>query len=84
MTAPMKELARALKARDLCHAGNPVARWMADCLEAKSPADDPERLRPVKPDRAKEGKRIDGMVSLLLALDGRMAVPAELPDADIF
>jgi hypothetical protein len=45
------------------HAGNPVARWMADSLEAKTPRDDPDRVRPVKPDRAKSGKRIDGMVS---------------------
>lgn len=84
MTQPMKELVRALKAVELNHAGNPVARWMADALEAKSPTDDPERTRPVKPDRMKVGKRIDGMVSLLLALDGRLAEADDLPAADIF
>jgi phage terminase large subunit-like protein len=85
MTQPMKELMRALKAGELNHAGNPVARWMADCLEAKSPSDDPDRVRPVKPDRGQSGKRIDGMVTLLLALDGRLTVDAdELPAADIF
>lgn len=84
MTQPMKELMRGLKACEFNHAGNPVARWMADSLEAKSPTDDPDRVRPVKPDRGKSGKRIDGMVSLLLAIDGRLTVDAELPAADIF
>ena len=85
MTQPMKELVRGLTAREFNHAGNPVARWMADALEAKSPTDDPERVRPVKPDRNKTGKRIDGMVTLLLAIDGRLTVDAdELPAADIF
>lgn len=73
MTDPMKELARLLKRHDgeLLHGGNPVARWMADNLEAKNPVDDPERLRPVKPNRDKVGKRIDGMVTLLYGIDGR-------------
>lgn len=74
MTAPMKELDRLLKATELQQHGNPVARWMADSLEAKSPADDPDRTRPVKPDRGKSGKRIDGMVTLLMNIAGRMTV----------
>jgi phage terminase large subunit-like protein len=61
-----------LKGREYRHLGNPVARWMADALEAKSPRDDPDRIRPVKPQREKTGKRIDGLVALLMAEDGRM------------
>ncbi|MCZ7414303.1 terminase large subunit [Streptomyces sp. WMMC897] len=72
MTGPMGELMRRLKARELTHFGNPVAQWMADALECKSPRDDPDRIRPVKPDRGKSGKRIDGMPALLFALDGSM------------
>ncbi|GEC02965.1 terminase [Streptomyces spinoverrucosus] len=72
MTAPMSELMRRLKASELAHFGNPVARWMADTVEKKSPRDDPDRLRPVKPDRDKTGKRIDGIPSLLFAVDGAM------------
>lgn len=72
MTAPMKEFMRLLKAEALCHGGNPVARWMADNLEAKSPADDPERVRPVKPSREQSGKRIDGMPALFFAIDSRL------------
>lgn len=77
MTQPMKELMRMLKAHELNHAGNPVARWMADNLEAKTPRDDPERIRPVKPDRGKTGKRIDGMVSLLFAIESSTRVVEE-------
>lgn len=85
MTGPMTELMRLLKARELAHGGNPVARWMADNLEVKRPRDDPDRIRPVKPERYRSGVRIDGMVALLFAVDGRMAVAEEpLAEADIF
>jgi hypothetical protein len=43
---------------------------MADNLDAKRPNDDPDRLRPVKPDRQATGKRIDGMPAWFFALDG--------------
>jgi phage terminase large subunit-like protein len=73
MTKPMSEFMRMLKAVELDHGGNPVARWMADNLEAKHPSDDPDRVRPVKPNRDKSGLRIDGMPALFFAIDGRMA-----------
>ncbi|MFM9653693.1 terminase TerL endonuclease subunit, partial [Streptomyces galilaeus] len=57
MTGPMTEFMRRLKADELQHFGNPVATWMADNVEKKSPRDDPDRLRPVKPDRDKTGIR---------------------------
>jgi phage terminase large subunit-like protein len=72
MTGPMIETMRALTAHEIRHGGNPVARWMADNLEAKRPRDDPDRMRPVKPDRAATGKRIDGMPALFFALDGML------------
>lgn len=75
MTAPMQEFMRLLKETELKTGGHPVLRWMADGLEAKSPADDPDRIRPVKPDRLRVGKRIDGMVTLFLAIDARMRAP---------
>ncbi|MFD4320120.1 terminase large subunit [Streptomyces sp. NPDC058548] len=70
MTPPMNEFMRGLKAREYVHFGNPVARWMADNLECKSPRDDPDRVRPVKPSRDKTGKRIDGMPAAFFAIDG--------------
>ncbi|MFF4548599.1 terminase large subunit [Streptomyces sp. NPDC001406] len=84
MTQPMTELMRMLKAGELKHYANPVARWMADNLEAKHPADDPDRVRPVKPDRKKSGKRIDGMPALCFAIDGSLAVDEGGAVADIF
>jgi phage terminase large subunit-like protein len=72
MTAPMQELMRVLRARELNHGGNPVAAWMASNLAAKYPRDDPDRVRPVKPPRDRSGVRIDGMITLLMALDGWM------------
>lgn len=72
MTGPMQEFSRRLHAREYAHGGNPVARWMAEHLRAKSPSDDPDRVRPVKPDRAKEHVRIDGLPALFFAEDGRM------------
>jgi phage terminase large subunit-like protein len=72
MTPPMAELMRRLRSGELAHFANPVVRWMADNLECKSPRDDPDRIRPVKPDRGKSGKRIDGMPALLFAVDGAM------------
>lgn len=84
MTAPMTELMRKLKANELKTYGNPVARWMADNLEAKHPTDDPDRVRPVKPDRRKSGKRIDGMPALCFAIDGSLAVDEGGAVADIF
>lgn len=81
MTAPMTEFMRRLRAREYRHLGNPVARWMADALEARSPREDPDRIRPVKPDRQQTGKRIDGMVALFLAEDAHMR-DAQLAKAD--
>lgn len=72
MTAPLAELQRLLKAGELRHGGHPVARWCADNLQVKSPTDDPDRMRPVKPERHASGKRIDGATTLLLAIDGRL------------
>lgn len=72
MTSPMTELLRLLTETELRHGGHPVARWHADALEAKSPVDDPDRMRPVKPMRNASGKRVDGMIALLLALDARL------------
>ena len=47
------------------HGGNPVLRWMADCLSIRQ--DENANIRPVKPDRMKSGKRIDGIVAAIMA-----------------
>lgn len=72
MTVPMQELSKMLVNSELVHGGNPVARWNADCLTAKRPADDPDRVRPVKPSRGAHESRIDGIAALLFALEGKV------------
>lgn len=71
MTGPMNEFMRMLKAGELKHGGNPAVRWQADNLEAKHPRDDASRIRPVKPDTGKTGKRIDAIPALFFAIDGK-------------
>lgn len=70
LSPPTKELRRLITERKIRHGGDPVLRWNIDSLEVKRDASDNER--PVKPDRKKSGKRIDGAVALIMALDGYM------------
>jgi phage terminase large subunit-like protein len=50
----------------LCHGGHPVARWNVDSAQVRR--DDGERIKLVKPDREKSGKRIDGLAALANAI----------------
>ena len=63
MTAPSKELLRLVLAKQIAHGGNPVLRWMADNVTAKS---DPAGN--VKPDKGKSTNKIDGIVASIMAL----------------
>lgn len=82
MSGPTKELLSLVMARRLIHGGNPMLRWMADCLEVRS--DPAGNLKPSKPDRRMNSNRIDGIVALIMALDramrhaGNMAAAAKL------
>ncbi len=49
---------------------HPVLRWMADCLMVKQDVNG--NVRPVKPERLKSSKRIDGMVALIMAMSRAM------------
>ena len=68
LSPPSKELERIVLASLLNHGGNPVASWNANAVEVKK--DNNENIRPIKPNRSKVGKRIDGIVALIMALDG--------------
>jgi phage terminase large subunit-like protein len=63
-----KELERFVMNESIRHGGNPVLRWMASVVEAKN--DGLDNIRPVKPDRAKSSKRIDGIQAAVTGLDG--------------
>jgi phage terminase large subunit-like protein len=67
MSAPAKELEHLILDAKLRHGGNPVLRWMADCVSVMQDASG--NIKPVKPDRIKSGKRIDGIVALTMAVD---------------
>jgi phage terminase large subunit-like protein len=72
MSAPTKELERKVKNKELTHDGNPVTRWMMGNIYLKT---DPAGN--VKIDKAKSGDKVDGAVSMVMALGGYMAGAAE-------
>lgn len=65
LSAPTKELLRLCMEHKLRHGGHPTLRWMADHTQGLVDAADN-----VKPDKAKSGSRIDGIVGTIIALDG--------------
>lgn len=76
MSSGSKELERAVIASDLNHGGNPVARWMAGCVAFAT--DGRDNIAPVKPDRRRVPKRIDGIVASIMAI-GRAMVAQPAP-----
>ena len=66
MSPPAKEFERLVKQGRIWHGGNPVLRWNADCVEITS--DPAQNIKPVKPERERSGKRIDGIVAAIMAL----------------
>lgn len=52
------------------HGGHPVLRWNVDCCEVRY--DDNGNIKPVKPDRNKSTKRIDGVASMVNSMTRAM------------
>ena len=71
LSEPTKELQSALVQGNVRHGGHPVLRWMADCMTVKQ--DIYGNVRPVKPDRLKSTKRIDGIVAAVMGIGRAMA-----------
>lgn len=74
MSAPTKELERLVMSGGIAHGGDPVLTWMASNVVVKQ--DEADNL---KPDKRKSSEKIDGIVSLIMAI-GRLMVdesPAE-------
>ena len=67
MSEPSKKLMELSLEGKIRHGDHPVLSWNAFCVSMK--ADDNGNIRPVKPDRIKSEKRIDGIVALIMALD---------------
>lgn len=67
MSPASKDFEKRVLAKEIAHGGNPVMAWMVSCA---SVAQDPSgNIKPVKPDRKKSSKRIDGVVASIMALD---------------
>lgn len=81
MSAPTKHLQELVLQRRLRHYGNPVLRWMADCLTVSQ--DPAGNIKPVKVERHRSSKRIDGMVALVMALDRLMRNSGPAPSYSI-
>ncbi|MFW5777376.1 MAG: terminase large subunit [Spirochaetota bacterium] len=66
MAAPSDTFEKMVLAQQIAHGGNPVLRWNMSCTEVKS--DRQGNIMPMKPQRDKNGKRIDGIVASIMAL----------------
>jgi len=67
MSAPSKSFEKKILSKELNHGNNPVIKWMISCTEVKS--DPSDNIKPVKPDRKRTGKRIDGVITSIMSLD---------------
>lgn len=64
MSPPMKEFLNLIVSKQIAHDGNPVLRWMADNVVART---DPAGN--IKPDKSKSRAKIDGIVASIMGLD---------------
>ncbi len=78
MSAPSKRLEELVISRKLVHSGHPVLRWNIDCCTIESDA--AGNIKPVKPDRKRSSKRIDGVVATVMANDRVMRNTLQITD----
>ena len=63
MAGPTKELLRMIRGQQINHGGNPVLRWMASNVTGRE-----DHLENMMPDKKKSFEKIDGVVSLIMAI----------------
>lgn len=68
MTPGMTALMGLVKEQRFNHHGNPVAQWCFDNVEVRRSKENPELIRPDKPERQATGKRIDAVPAASLAV----------------
>jgi len=66
MAGPTDTFEKKMLKKEIAHNNNPIMRWMVSCVEVKS--DRQGNIMPMKPQRDKTGKRIDGVVASIMAL----------------
>ena len=79
MSSPTKELERLVKDAQLKHDGNPVTRWMMGNIMLRT---DPAGN--IKIDKAKSGDKVDGPVSIVMALGTAMQDAAKEKESDFW
>ena len=79
MSAPTMELERLVKERMIKHEANPVTRWMMSNIMLRT---DPAGN--IKIDKAKSGDKVDGPVSIVMALGTAMQDAAKEKEADFW
>ena len=67
MSAPSKELERLMSEYKMHHDGDPVLRWMFGNVVLRM-----DQSGNIKPDKEKSGDKIDGIVSLVMAIGQAM------------
>lgn len=72
MNAPMKELESLILKSEINHGGNPITRWQSSNVVAVE--DDAGNI---KPSKKKSKDKIDGIVSMIMAIGGYMNWKAE-------
>jgi phage terminase large subunit-like protein len=75
--ASVREFERLLQTGRIHHGGHPILRWMADNVVVRTDANGD-----AKPDRQRSAEKIDGICSLLMALDRAIRQPA--PKASVY
>jgi phage terminase large subunit-like protein len=75
MSAPSKEFEKLVVEGTLNHGGNPVIDWMARVVTVRT--DGADNVKPVKPDRRRSTKRIDGIVAGIMALGLAISTAAD-------
>jgi phage terminase large subunit-like protein len=68
MTLPMRELMTQIVTKRVYHHADPVAMWCFDSVEVKRATDNPDLIKPHKPERAPHTRRIDAVISAALAV----------------
>jgi phage terminase large subunit-like protein len=67
LSAPSKYFESLVLSGKLVHSGHQVLRWNVDCT-AIAQDESAANIKPVKPNRQKSSKRIDGVVATIIAL----------------
>ena len=65
MSPAAKMFESAVLDKKIAHGNNPVMKWMVACTDVQS--DPAGNIKPVKPDRGKADKRIDGVIAAIMA-----------------